>query len=149
MIYDVDYCDLGEGIAQFIHRGTSNSAYNARQDASKRLCNYLRHWSYGRIKPFNRGGWVKRRDIFALQTQHDVRPLQRNMYFLFTATLENDKQRFQLAVLSIPGGSTLDREVVAVEAMRATSGHSLEVDPKLLSTPLLASMLGSISIISH
>eukprot|EP00972_Heterocapsa_arctica_P049531 7290076-Heterocapsa_arctica.AAC.1 len=72
----------------------------------------------------------------------------RNIDFLYTATVENNKQRFLLAVLTSETGDDR-REVVQVHAIRCTSGHSIPVDTTKLSTPLLANMAHDISAISH
>eukprot|EP00972_Heterocapsa_arctica_P065892 9723562-Heterocapsa_arctica.AAC.1 len=84
MIYDIDGCDMPENIAQLLPKAESRSAQNDREDGSRKLCNMLRHGARGRIT-LNRG---------------DLTPAQKSDDFLYTITTENDKQRFQLAVLT-------------------------------------------------
>eukprot|EP00972_Heterocapsa_arctica_P031530 4644357-Heterocapsa_arctica.AAC.1 len=62
--------------------------------------------------------------------------------------VHNEKQRFQHAVHTVDSGE--DRRCVTkIYAIRCTSGHSIHVDTKLLSTPLLANKADEISVITH
>eukprot|EP00972_Heterocapsa_arctica_P063545 9378605-Heterocapsa_arctica.AAC.1 len=101
-IYDVNVHDMGEHVAQLLKTPDSRSAINNWEDDSKKLSSMLRHGDNGRVTMFNDGGWVKCSDIFGVDGQHGLRLQLRDMYFLFSATMENDKQRFQLAVLTLP-----------------------------------------------
>eukprot|EP00972_Heterocapsa_arctica_P054046 7964319-Heterocapsa_arctica.AAC.1 len=62
----------------------------------------------------------------------------------------NEKQRFQLAVVTADEGpGNARRSVTQIYAIRCTSGHSINVDPAVLSTPLLAEKANEIPAITH
>eukprot|EP00972_Heterocapsa_arctica_P012831 1886571-Heterocapsa_arctica.AAC.1 len=62
----------------------------------------------------------------------------------------NEKQRFQLAVVTADEGpGNARRSVTQIYAIRCTSGHSINVDPAVLSTPLLAEKANMIPAITH
>eukprot|EP00972_Heterocapsa_arctica_P095980 14161014-Heterocapsa_arctica.AAC.1 len=62
--------------------------------------------------------------------------------------VHNEKQRFQLAVHTVDSGK--DRRCVTkIYAILCTSGHSIDVDTKLLSTPLLANKTDEIPAITR
>eukprot|EP00972_Heterocapsa_arctica_P088513 13050436-Heterocapsa_arctica.AAC.1 len=81
------------------------------ENASMTLCTYLRHGGRGRVHPFNEGGWFKCKYMIKLTGKQDLPVLLRNINFLYTAVCENDKKRFQLAVLTSDTGDDR-REVV-------------------------------------
>eukprot|EP00972_Heterocapsa_arctica_P025696 3780570-Heterocapsa_arctica.AAC.1 len=73
------------------------------------------------------GGWFKVADLYKTKTQWTTQEL-------FTVVMKNDKQRFQLAVHTVNGSGPTDRRLVTkIYAIRCTSGHSIIVDPGLLS----------------
>eukprot|EP00972_Heterocapsa_arctica_P103601 15268318-Heterocapsa_arctica.AAC.1 len=64
--------------------------------------------------------------------------------------MENDKQRFQLAVHTVDGLNANDRRIVTrIYAIRCTSGHSIVTMKEYLNTPLTVSMKDNISAITH
>eukprot|EP00972_Heterocapsa_arctica_P090939 13416512-Heterocapsa_arctica.AAC.1 len=66
MIYDKRVCYMPQGIARRLVPGTSASAINEAEGASKKLSYLLRHGDR-RIELFNEGGWFRCSDIFTLQ----------------------------------------------------------------------------------
>eukprot|EP00972_Heterocapsa_arctica_P073082 10795334-Heterocapsa_arctica.AAC.1 len=118
MIYDKRVCYMPQGIARRLVAGTSASAINEAQGASKKLSYLLRHGDR-RIEPFDGGGWFRCSDLFTPTGKKDLVPLQRCVEFLYNVVCDNDKQRFQLAFHTINQGGV--REVTRIYATRCTS----------------------------
>eukprot|EP00972_Heterocapsa_arctica_P017657 2610439-Heterocapsa_arctica.AAC.1 len=117
------------------------NAGNLRQ-ASIALTLSLRH-DNRKMDPFNNGGWYKITDLY--KTDARWTPNQ-----LFTVVMKNDKQRFQVAVHTVDGRSHKARRIVTkIYAIRCTGGHTIAVDPELISAPLSAAKGEFVSAIVH
>eukprot|EP00972_Heterocapsa_arctica_P061555 9078864-Heterocapsa_arctica.AAC.1 len=82
----------------------------------------LRHQDL-RIQPFDNGGWCLCDDIIRLEGHKDTCLFadQRNSHFLYNLMYHNDKQRFQLAVVTVDNwssGGDNRRAVTQIYAIR-------------------------------
>eukprot|EP00972_Heterocapsa_arctica_P087118 12843745-Heterocapsa_arctica.AAC.1 len=110
-------------IAFCIEKSVDKEVINDLDNASHKLSKLLRHQN-NRIQPLNHGGWFLCSDIFDLtiDKRTSLFPFQRNVQFLYNLVMNNDKQRFQLAVHTVDFGGDR-REVTEIYAIRCTSGH--------------------------
>eukprot|EP00972_Heterocapsa_arctica_P113569 16437776-Heterocapsa_arctica.AAC.1 len=89
------------------------------------------------------GGWYLCSDLYDMN--EDWTP-----QVIFNVVALNDKQRFQLAAHTVDNRGTDTRRLVTkIYAIRCTSGHSIAVDPKLLSTPLTADKAEHVAATTH
>eukprot|EP00972_Heterocapsa_arctica_P074083 10936200-Heterocapsa_arctica.AAC.1 len=95
------------------------------------------------MDPINSGGWYKVADLHGTDAKWTPKEL-------FTIVMKNDKQRFQLAVHTVDGHSHKARRLVTkIYAIRCTGGHTIAVDPELLSAPFSAAKGKFVSAVVH
>eukprot|EP00972_Heterocapsa_arctica_P060853 8975018-Heterocapsa_arctica.AAC.1 len=86
MIYNPRFCELPANVA------TPNNNLSGQKliDMSKKLCHILRH-DTSKVQPINMGGWFMVDDLYEINPDMTIDALLK-------VVMEDDKQRFQLAV---------------------------------------------------
>ncbi len=103
--------------------------------------------------PIDMGGWALITDVCSRQGVRQIDKSFQNKDFLVSLAT-SEPSRFQLRVITTlyadsecVGG--MKRKVIRIDAIRCTNGHSVKIDPKLLSTPLGEIHAKHISMFTH
>eukprot|EP00972_Heterocapsa_arctica_P108774 16015740-Heterocapsa_arctica.AAC.1 len=86
--------------------------------ASRKMSKLFRHQD-PRIQPFDNGGWFICSDVFdpTKDRSSSLFPKERTGQFLYNLMLYNEKQRFQLAIVTADAGESR-RTVTQIYAIR-------------------------------
>eukprot|EP00972_Heterocapsa_arctica_P088022 12979680-Heterocapsa_arctica.AAC.1 len=100
----------------------------------------------------DRAGWATIAAVFKTAQKYDRPRMTPSINQLIGIVLDDDKGRFQMAVVcAVPtiADRTQKLRVFEIGAIRAVSGHTLDVDQSQIATPLTAEHAIYISALTH